>query len=174
MKNIQIPCVGYEIAADWYDGNDEVLLVIPGWSSNKKNYEDLVGAITQQTGMSALVIDCSGHGESPFRLTDLMPAQNFLDVITAYDGLRKKHPNKTINVMGTSYGGFLAAQLVAYRQVNKLVLRAPAIYQPEDFYTQWGNIDREGERTMYRTDTEAIARHPLLNSVASFKGKAWW
>src|SRR5438045_4512120 len=98
MKSIQIPCNGYKLAADWYDGDkDEVLLVVPGWSSNKQNYEDLVGTITQQTGMAALVIDLGGHGDSPFRLPDLMPAQNFLELVTVYDQLQQQHSDKTIN-----------------------------------------------------------------------------
>lgn len=173
MKSIKIPCTGYSIAADWYDGEKgEVLLVIPGWSSNKQNYEDLVGAITQQTAMAALVVDLSGHGDSPFRLPDLMPAQNFLDVVTAYDWLRENHSDKTINVMGTSYGAFLAAQLTAYRPVSKLVLRAPAIYRPEDFYSRWGDIDREEARLEYRQDAAAVAEHPLFASVTGFDGKA--
>lgn len=173
MKTIKIPCTGYELAADFYEGSsDQILLVIPGWSSNKQNYEDLVGVITQQTGMAALVVDLSGHGDSPFRLPDLMPAQNFLEVVNIYDQFQQKHPDKTINVMGTSYGAFLAAQLTAYRPVNKLVLRAPAIYRPEDFYNRWGEIDREEARLEYRQDAAAIAEHPLFASVAGFDGKA--
>ncbi|HVV66575.1 MAG TPA: alpha/beta hydrolase [Candidatus Saccharimonadales bacterium] len=173
MQSLKIPCVGYELAADWYDGEkDEVLLVIPGWSSNKENYQDIVGAITGMTGMGALVVDLAGHGESPFRLPDLMPAQNFLDVLTAFDWLVTNYPGKAINVMGTSYGGYLAAYLASYRPVHKLVLRAPAIYRPENFYMKWGNIDREENKEVYRQDAAAISRNPIFAGSGNFHGKA--
>lgn len=173
VKTVKIPCAGYRIAADWYEGKkDEVLLVVPGWSSNKQRYEDLVGAITKQTDMAALVVDLAGHGQSPLRLPDLMPAQNFLDLINAYDWLWREHPGKTINVMGSSYGSYLAAWLAGYRPISKLVLRAPAIYQPEDFYMRWGDIDREATRLEYRQDAAAVAKNPLFAGVANFKGRA--
>jgi pimeloyl-ACP methyl ester carboxylesterase len=173
MKTVKIPCVGYELAADWYDGkNDQVLLVVPGWSSNKQNYEDLAGAITKQTDSAALVLDLAGHGDSPFRLPDLMPAQNLLDLMNAYDWLWRKHPDKTINVMGTSYGAYLSAWLAAYRPLSKLVLRAPAIYRPEDLYMYWGDIDREETRLEYRSDAAAVAKHPVFAAVSGFKGRA--
>jgi hypothetical protein len=173
MKSLQIPCDGYSLAADWYDGsNDEILLVIPGWSSNKKRYEDLVGAIAEQSGTAALVVDLSGHGESPFELAERTPAQNLAEVVAAYDWLKENYPNKTINVMGTSYGGYLAAWLTTHRKVNKLVLRAPAIYKPEDMNKQWKNIDREDTRAKYRKNTKLLASNQLFSEAAGFGGKA--
>lgn len=172
MQNVKIPSLDYELSADWYEGEKpEVLVIIPGWSSNKRNYEEFAASMVEQTGMCALTIDLAGHGESPLRLPELMPAQNFLDVVAVYDWLVKNHPRKTVNIIGASYGAYLAAQLVAYRPVSKLVLRAPAIYRPEDFYQKWGNIDREATRAEYRSDAAAVARHPLFAAAASFTGR---
>lgn len=173
MQNLKIPSLDYELAADWYDGEkDEVLLVIPGWASNKGNYEDLAGAVTGLTDMAALVVDLSGHGDSPLRLPDLMPAQNFLDAVNAYDWLAENYPHKAINVMGSSYGAYLAAYLASYRPIDKLVLRAPAIYRPESFYAKWGNIDREETREVYRQDADAIGRNPIFEGAGNFRGRA--
>jgi esterase/lipase len=173
---IEIPTLGYSLAADWYEGrSNEVLLVLVGYSSNKKNYEDIVSYIVEHTDTSALVLDYSGHGESPFELRDVSPAQNFLEVIKAFDWIKQNHPNKVVNVMGTSYGGFLAVQLTKYREFNNLVLRVPAIYKPSEFYTPWSvRIDNEeryiaNERTL-RTDVKALQEHPLLARAADFKG----
>jgi hypothetical protein len=55
--------------------------------------------MVEATGASALVIDYSGHGGSPFDLSNTRPAH-----------------------------------LAHYRAIEKLVLRAPAIYKPEAFY----------------------------------------
>ena len=176
MKSFKIPCIGYEIAADWYDGaegNNSVLLVLVGYTSSKKRYEELVTALVEKSGYSALVIDYTGHGESPYSLEDLTPAQNFLEVVTAYDWLVDNHPDKTISVMGTSYGGFLGIQLTKYRSPKKLVLRVPAIYSPETFYTKWKDMDLEEIRHGYRTDPDNFKDHPLLKRASAYKGESY-
>lgn len=173
MKSFKIECQGYSVAADWYDGTgDEVLLFLIGYTSNKQRQEELVSALVEQTGSSALVFDYSGHGDSPFDLPEIRIAQNFLEVVTVFDWLKENHPDKEITVMGSSYGGFLATQLTKYRKFENLVLRCPAIYRPEDFYTKWKNIDRDNLRDVYRKDRAALASHPLLSRASkNFQGK---
>lgn len=176
MKSFNIPCVGYEIAADWYDGaqdNNNILLVLVGYTSSRANYRELITAIVKKTGYSALVIDYTGHGESPYTLEELTPAQNFLEVITAYGWIAEKHPNKTISIMGTSYGGFMAIHLTQYRSPKKLILRVPAIYSPETFYTKWKDMDLEEVRHGYRADPDNFIKHPLLVRASNFKGEAY-
>jgi len=177
MKSFNIPCLDYSLAADWYEGtSDEVILFLIGWSSSKANYCDLVPFIVDQTGSSALVFDYGGHGESPFELRNVTPAQSFLESITVFDWLKSEYPNKNISVVGTSYGGFLAVQLTKYREFEKLVLRVPAIYKPKNFYTPW-SIKLDNEKTYdkemysYRTNIEELRKHPLLARASKFKGK---
>lgn len=168
---MHIPCAGYSLSADWYDKkSDEVLLVLPGFMSAKANYADFVSSIIEQTRSAALVVDYTGHGESPFILEDIRPAQHFMEVITAFDWIVEHHPNKKIAVLGTSYGGFHATQLTKYRSFNKLALRTPALYPPDMFYTQWRNIDRD-EILQYRSDPGNMRDHPLLNRAKRFKGR---
>jgi len=179
LSNIKISALGYDLAADWYEGvNSDALLVLVGYSSCKKNYEEIVSYIVEHTGTSALVLDYSGHGESPFELRDVSPAQNFLEVVKVFDWLKEKYPHKKINVMGTSYGGFLAVQLVKYRDFDNLVLRVPAIYKPEDFYTTWAiRLDNQDEylasERSFRTDKEVLRKHPLITRATRFKGKTF-
>lgn len=178
MKSFQIPCTGYSIAADWYDGKDtsKVLLVLPGYTSTKARQAEFTKAMVDLTGTSALVIDYTGHGESPFELRDTRPAQHFLEVINAFDWIRGQYPDAEISVTGSSYGGFLAVQLTKYREFANLVLRAPAIYKPNAFYDLWAIRldDEEGYRVMmekYRSDAEALASHPLLGRASKYKGR---
>ncbi|QQS19586.1 alpha/beta hydrolase [Candidatus Saccharibacteria bacterium] len=175
MNGIQIDCTGYAVAADWYDGGstDKILLSLNGYSAKKSNQVDLVSSIVAGTGMSALVFDYSGHGESPFRLEDTRPAQHFLEVIYVFDWLHEKYPEAEITVMGTSYGGFLATQLTKYRVFANLILRAPAIYKPSDFYTTWRDIDRDWTRNVFRKDVEALMNHPLLARASRFAGRTF-
>ena len=174
---LQIQITGYSIAADWYEGADpsKILIVLPGYSSSKARQKTHAEAMVSATDTSALVIDFSGHGVSPFELNDTRPAQHFLELIYVFDWIKQKYPEATISVSGSSYGGFLAVQLTKYREFDKLVLRAPAIYKPSAFYDLWSirmnNIEKYvAQMRVYRTDSEALAKHPLLTRAASFKG----
>lgn len=123
--------------------------------------------------MSALVFEYSGHGESPMDVMQTRPAQHFLEVICVFDWLKQQHPNTRITVMGTSYGGYMATVLMAYRTFDRLILRIPAIYRPIDFYSLNGevNSDEAWDATAnYRSDKAAIADHPFLKNVSKFLG----
>lgn len=179
MNHITIPSQGYELAADWYDGdNGEVLLVLVGYASSKQNYQDMITAIVEQTGTSALVLDYRGHGESPLTLGEVSPEQNLADVLAAYDWIAATYPNAVINVMGTSYGGFLGVQLLAARKIHNLVLRAPAIYRPEELSEPWSTrlANEAAYRStarVYRTNKDALREHPLFAAVgANLSGRA--
>lgn len=173
-QNLEIPCHGYSVAADWYESRDRdrdrILLCFIGWSSKRARYQKMLSAIVGATGMSALVFDYSGHGDSPFELPDTRPAQHFLEVISVFDWVVERYPDADISVMGTSYGGFLATQLTKYRRFTALVLRVPAIYQPSDFYSLWRDIDMQWTEKVFRADAGALARHPLLARAAAFTG----
>lgn len=172
-EKITVPCIGYEIAADWYEGNDNVLLVLPGFTSSKKNYQELVYSIVEKTGTSALVIDYSGHGESPFDIQNITISENFSEVVRAYDWIKEKYPERVINVMGTSYGGFFAAKLTSVREIRKMILRVPANYDPKDLYTPWRKLDREQIRNEYRVDSNNFNNHPVLAEATHFSGDAY-
>lgn len=174
---IKIPCSGYEISTEWYEGRDtsKILIVLHGWSSSKARQKVHAEAMVAATGMSAIAVDLSGHGESPFELRDTRPAQHLLELVYVYDWLKQEYPEVEISVSGTSYGGFLAAHLRQYRKINNLILRAPAIYPPEKFYELWAvrldNPDDFDKAVAYRRDKEALRHHPLLENVQNFTGK---
>lgn len=164
MKSFEIPVVGYSVEADWYEGSnpEKVLLSLIGWTSAKAKYRKMLPQIVEETGMSVLTFDYSGHGdEAQVDVQETRPAQHFLEVICVFDQLREQHPTAEICVMGTSYGGFLATQLTKYRKFEKLVLRVPAIYRPEDFYTQAKKRDQQ-RSDAYRHDKAALGESPLL------------
>lgn len=175
---MKIKCAGYEIAADWYEGadTDKILIILPGYTSSKARQKVHAEAMVQDTGSCALVVDFSGHGNSPFEIGDTRPAQHFLELIYVFDWLKEQYPNAVITVSGSSYGGFLAVQLTKYRKFAKLVLRAPAIYKPSAFYDKWlVRIDDQDAyndaMATYRKDTDALSKHPLLGRASAFEGR---
>lgn len=169
IKTLEIPCAGYSIIADWYEGQhtDKVLLILPGFMSVRGRQQDFTNSMVDATGASAVVIEYSGHGDSPFELKDTRPAQHVLEVISAYDWIKAHYPHAEVVVMGNSYGSFLASHLALYRAFETLVLRAPAIYAPSTLYDLWSQrFDYEDAYrqsiTSYRSDPEELSKNPLL------------
>jgi predicted alpha/beta-fold hydrolase len=176
MKSLKIKCDGYSVDADWYEGKstNNILLSLIGWTSNRKRYSEILTAIVAGTGMSALVFEYTGHGESSFDINKTRPAQHFLEVIHVFDWVKEKYPEAKITVMGSSYGSYLAAQLTQYRKFDRLILRVPAIYKPEDFYTLNGIINSDegwSAKDGYRRNVGELSKHPFLTQAANYGGK---
>lgn len=171
-----IDCAGYSIAADWYTGSAEkIAIFLMGFTSTRSRQEDLIRAIVASTGMSALVIDYAGHGDSPFDLKDIRPAQHLLEVIYTFDWVTKQYPDADISVVSSSYGGYLATQLTQYRQFKNLILRAPAIYRPETLYDPWNKRFSDetayrDEIMAYRNNRDLLVLHPALTNAKNFQG----
>jgi pimeloyl-ACP methyl ester carboxylesterase len=171
---IEIPCTGYSVVADIYEGSSDgpVLLALMGRSMERRkdHHAALLSYIAQRLGVIAVTFDYTGHGDSPFDSKDLHAAQHLLESITVFDWVKSRYPERKTIVDGFSYGGFLAAQMTQYRPFDGLVLRAPAIYKPADFYTRRENEDVEATH-LYRQDSEALAEHPLLANNSRFGGE---
>jgi dienelactone hydrolase len=71
--------------------------------------------------------------------------QNLNDLLAAYD-LLAQHPHidpSAIAVVGTSYGGYLAALLTALRPVKWLAMRVPALYGDDDWMVPKRQLNRD-------------------------------
>jgi len=170
-KSFEIACTGYSIMADWYEGEntDQILLILHGFTSSRSRQADVTNYMVNATGASALVIEYTGHGESPFDLKDTRPAQHAIEAICAYEWIEKNYPDAKITVIGNSYGSFLAAHLSHYKSFEKMVLRAPAIYRPEALYDLWSvrfNDEEAYGRAIraYRNDLPLMLAGPLLDT----------
>lgn len=173
-KAIDINCVGYSVRADIYEGSisGAILLSLIGKTSrrNKQRYRNFLPKLAKELGITSVIFDYTGHGDSPFSLDEITPAQHFLEVVTVFDWMKDKYPNRKFFVVGSSYGGFLATQLTKYRKFDGLILQAPAIYKPEDFYTKEGNLDDKATFA-YRHDKISLANNPLLKRASNFGGE---
>lgn len=162
-QEISIPILSYSVTADLYEntGANSVLLVFVGFGSSKERQAEFVSTIVQRANAYALVVDLSGQGKSSFAMDETMPAQHLMEAVLVYDWLVAKYPELSVRAMGTSYGGFIAGYLTRFRIIERLILRTPAIYRPEDFYTLHQYIDKTAAR-FYRTETELLRHHPLF------------
>ena len=168
-REISIDCLCYSLKADFYEtDSDQIMLALPGYTSTKAKYAGMIDYVVDRTGISALVLDYRGHGESPFDLKDLRRADNFNDVVVAFDWIKTNYPDKKIIVHGTSYGGFHAAYLTKFREFERLLLRVPATYPEESLYTVIGSMnDPHGGR--YRFEPQNYTDHWLFTHTQSVK-----
>ena len=178
-NTFEIACTNYSIKADWYEGEstDNIILILMGFTSSRPRQTVFTEYMVNALASSALVIDYTGHGESPFDLKDTRPAQHVLEVIYAFEWIKTNYPNANITVVGNSYGSFLATHLTQYRSFENLILRAPAIYRPEALHDLWSVRFNDEERyrqsiTKYRTNPDELRANPLLATTNSpFQGR---
>ena len=110
------------------------ILFIHGWTSNKeRNYQ--YGNGLAKLGYICFAFDLRGHGESEGNIETTATKEFLDDVIAAFDYLTnvKGVDKENINVVTSSFGGYLGSLLTTKRSVKHLVLRVPADYPNEVF-----------------------------------------
>lgn len=111
------------------------VLFVHGLGSSRATNIERAQAVVTATGATCLAIDLGGHGDSSGRLTQMTPRQNLADVVAAHDLLASVpgvEPGR-IGVCAASYGAYLSILLSALRPVNRMLLRAPALYGDDCF-----------------------------------------
>ena len=106
------------------------VLFVHGLGSSRGTNVERAEAVSRSHSATCLAIDLGGHGDSTGRLTQVTPRQNLADVVAAHDRLRSApgvDPDR-IGVCAASYGAYLAVLLTAFRPINRMLLRAPALY----------------------------------------------
>ncbi|MEI7579931.1 MAG: alpha/beta fold hydrolase [bacterium] len=98
-------------------------------SSNVFQDENLdVSEQLQKNGFTCFTFDMQGNKLDIGKEQTFTIADNFQDILKAFDYFQKQGDFKEIIVIGSSYGGYLAAWLSGQRKFASLILRAPQIY----------------------------------------------
>jgi dienelactone hydrolase len=111
------------------------VLFVHGLGSSRATNVERAEAVSRHHSATCLAIDLGGHGDSAGRLTQMTPRQNLADVVASYDRLASEpgvDPAR-IGVCAASYGAYLAVLLTAFRSVDRMLLRAPALYRDDCF-----------------------------------------
>lgn len=120
------------------------VLFVHGWGGSQER--DLTRARgIAGLGCICLSFDLRGHALTLAQQQTVTREQNLNDLLAAYD-LLAQHPNidaEAICVVGTSYGGYLAALLTGLRPVKWLALRVPALYRDDDWMVPKRQLDRD-------------------------------
>ena len=112
------------------------VLFVHGWGGSQQQYLARAREIAA-LGCICLTFDLRGHARTEPQQERVSRNDNLMDVLAAYDEL-VTHPAvdaSSVAVVGSSYGGYLAAILTTMRPVKWLALRVPALYKDADWST---------------------------------------
>ncbi len=171
-NTIDIP-VGGDHVAGTLVGPDTLVpgvLLVHGWDGSQEQHIARAHEIAT-LGCICLTFDLRGHVRH-LELRDTVTREdNLQDVLAAYDvlvGHPAVDPN-AVALVGSSYGGYLAAVATTLRPVRWLALRVPALYKDEDWQLPKSKLNRE-ELATFRRRPVATGENRALAACSRFRG----
>jgi pimeloyl-ACP methyl ester carboxylesterase len=146
------------------------LLFVHGWGGSREQDMIRAGSIAA-LGCVCLTFDMRGHGETEEQQRTVTREHNLDDVLAAYDLLvgQPSVEHGEIAVIGSSYGGYLAAILTTLRPVRWLALRVPALYRDRQWDTPKRALDRD-DLNAYRRTLVPSSENRALAACTNFRG----
>jgi dienelactone hydrolase len=146
------------------------VLLVHGWDGSQEQYLARAREIAA-LGCVCLTFDLRGHARHAAQRLEVTREDNLRDVLAAYDAL-VSHPSVdplAVAIVGSSYGGYLAALVSALRPVRWLALRAPALYRDREWDTPKGKLSRT-DLVAYRRSLVGPKDNRALAACAAFAG----
>lgn len=171
-NTIDIP-VGTDHIAGTLVGPDTLVpgvLLVHGWDGSQEQHIARAHEIAT-LGCICLTFDLRGHVRHQGLRDTVTREDNLQDLLAAYD-LLVSHPAvdpDAVAVVGSSYGGYLAAVATTLRPVRWLALRVPALYKDEDWQVPKSRLNRE-ELAVYRRSPVAAGDNRALAACSRFRG----
>jgi uncharacterized protein len=147
------------------------VLFVHGWGGSQAQYLARAKELAA-LGCVCLTFDLRGHARSETLRAQVSREENLADVVAAFDYLGEHigvDPN-AIAVIGSSYGGYLAALLTHLRPVRWLALRAPALYEDQGWGTPKLQLHKDQDLPAYRKRVIKPADNRALQACAAFTG----
>src|SRR5438132_3065242 len=147
------------------------VLFVHGWGGSQQQY--LVRAReVAALGCVCLTFDLRGHAATSAQYEKVSREHNLGDVVAAYDVLVSNPTvdSSAIAVVGSSYGGYLAAILTSMRSVKWLALRAPALYLDTGWELPKRQLHRDHDLVAYPKKPIPAATNPAPRASQEFQG----
>lgn len=148
------------------------VLIVHGWDSDQAHYQ-LRAEDVSSLGCVCLTFDLRGHGRHEALRASVTREQNLCDVLAAFDILANHAAvdRRSMALIGTSYGGYLAAIASSLREVRWLALRVPAPYPDDDWDAPKQSLDRDMLHA-YRSEVRPPGSDRALAACVAFTGDA--
>ncbi|SNS40660.1 hypothetical protein SAMN06265795_102572 [Noviherbaspirillum humi] len=147
------------------------VLFVHGWGGSQEQYLARARQVAA-LGCLCLTFDLRGHADTQPQQGTVSRENNLRDVLAAYDRLAS-HPGidpDSIAVVGSSYGGYLAAILTELRPVRWLALRVPALYMDSGWEVPKLQLHHDQDLKSYRRSLIEAGDNRALRACAAFKG----
>src|SRR5688500_16089439 len=147
------------------------VLFVHGWGGSQQQYLARAHEIAA-LGCIGLTFDLRGHAKTDSQQETVSREDNLRDVVAAYDEL-VNHPMvdaAAMAVVGSSYGGYLAAILTTLRPVKWLALRVPALYKDARWELPKKQLHTDPDLHAYRRRHVRWQDNRALKACATFKG----
>ncbi len=147
------------------------VLFVHGWGGDQQQYVARARELAN-LGCVCLTFDLRGHAQTQVQRDVVSREHSMRDVVAAYDflaGLRNVDSD-AIAVVGSSYGGYLAALLTAVRPVKWLALRVPALYKDSDWSLPKLQLRSEQHLDQYRLEPLSPDQSKALRACKEFTG----
>lgn len=147
------------------------VLFVHGWGGSQE--QDLVRAREAAgLGCACMTFDLRGHVATERQRETVTRDDNLRDVLSAYDALIAQPgvDPSAIAIVGSSYGGYLAALLTTLRPVCWLALRAPALYKDADWDKPKRHCHVDPDLPAYRRRSVRWQDNRALGACAAFTG----
>jgi dienelactone hydrolase len=147
------------------------VLFVHGWGGTQERYLARARDIAA-LGCVCLTFDLSGHAANRARFETVTREENLQDVVAAYDLLAAQPgvDRGRIAVVGSSYGGYLAAILTSLRAVQWLTLRVPALYVDSGWEVPKLQLRKEQNLDAWRQTVVRSQENRALRACSDFRG----
>lgn len=149
------------------------LIFVHGWKSNQEGNIKRAAEISK-LGFICLTLDLRGHGESDGTIDQYSCKNHLEDIKSAYNYLVQlpEVDKNQIGIIGSSYGGNLAAVATNFLPFKWLVLRVPALYTDKYFDIPTESlIGKKEEGEAFTSSNSTPSESLALQGVAKFKGR---
>ncbi|HEX6362601.1 MAG TPA: alpha/beta fold hydrolase [Albitalea sp.] len=147
------------------------VLFVHGWGGSQRQYLARAREVAA-LGCVCLTFDLSGHEGTNEHRGTVSRETNLRDVLAAYD-LLASHSHvdpSAIAVVGSSYGGYLAAILTTLRRVKWLALRVPALYIDSGWELPKLELHKVQDLRSYRRSFVPAESNRALRACAAYRG----
>ena len=147
------------------------VLFVHGWGGDQRQYLARARAIAG-LGCVCLTFDLRGHAQTQTQYETVSREESLRDILSAYDFLAAQQnvDSESIAVVGSSYGGYLAALLTVQRPVKWLALRVPALYKDSEWSLPKLKLRTEQDLAKYRLQPVSPEESKALRACHAFTG----